>query len=109
MEPRKTSIVSAQGGFGPPDPRIVRARELATSEMTRENANVTYVLAFANFYCDEGDSNPLDPRIVRAREWLLAKSRARTLASRMCLPLLIFIVTQGFRPLRPTHCAVVQK
>jgi hypothetical protein len=43
---------------------------VATSEITRENTSVAYVLAFANFYCDARGFEPLDPRIVRVQKWL---------------------------------------
>jgi len=35
------------------------------SEIAREDTRVTYVLAFADFYCDARGLKPLDPRIVR--------------------------------------------
>jgi hypothetical protein len=50
-----------------------------------------------------------DPRIVRAHMWPQRNHVREQLASRMCLPLLIFVVRKGIRTARPTHCGVVQK
>jgi hypothetical protein len=48
-------------------------RESGRSEITRENTLVTYVIAFANFYCDASGFEPPDPRNVRGTKVATAR------------------------------------
>ena len=50
-----------------------------------------------------------DPRIVRTQIGPQRNHKREQLASRMCLPLLIFILHGWIRTIRPTHYGVVQK